>query len=347
MMQAGYLLLAVNLIGFFVLDWVFGLSRTAGYVLFVVLVLNAEICIASCWGPWSAWARAFATKEDRGLFLARMQRASQLVTTAALTAIALSGRLTAAGYRLLVAILFCYLIFAIRQFSFLPEPAASVAARPSAATLLGALRERRLWGLYGVACVQMVIGFPLLAVYTLEVLHYPATAITLAFGCRTVANFWCIGAWGRLADRIGYRRAMGITGTALGCGLLSWMLMPTHSGALSVAVLVSVVCVVGVLKSGFAIAFNVSLYEQIPESLSVPAFTILDVISSTTGQVYAAVSGIVMAHAATGISPVGGGIVIDSYKVAVAAAGIAALLLARVYRTHPSVVDDAAVPACA
>jgi MFS family permease len=327
LMQAGYLGLLLVLVGFFFLSTVTSLDRTSGFWLMTGCIVAAEICIASSWGvAWGAWTREFAGA-NRAYFLSRMRLATQLVSTVAmlLVSVLLGGRISVLGYRVILAVLACYLLFAVSQFGKLPEAerTSAKAVAPGAVTEPGpsiktALRDRRLWPVFAVSTLQMTIGFPLLASYVLVALHYPAFAITAAIGTRTMANLWWMGAWGRLSDRRGPTTVLVVTGSLLSLTLFTWVAMPAYAGPWTVGLLLLFIVAVQVLKSGFNIAFMSLSYDLIPEELSVPAFTVTDVLSSTTSQFYGLLAGVLITLSAGHSFPVLGLFRLDAYKLSVA-----------------------------
>ncbi|MFF3110096.1 MFS transporter [Kitasatospora sp. NPDC057904] len=348
-MQAGALGMVAVLALFAALAPLTRASPAWGYAAFALAVLGAEICIASSWGvAWNPWVRDFTTSADRAFFVSRMKLGSQLVSASGVVAVTLllGGRLTETEFDVLLAGLAGYLVFAARQFQHLPERRSPVprGSAPKGGGVWATLRVPGLRKVYLVGTCQMLIGLPLLTVYAVDVLHYPAAVLTTAVGVRTLANLWCLGRWGRLVDRLGPRTVMRRAGLALAVLLCGWVLVPSYNGLATSVLLVVFSSLVQVAKSGFSIAFNSHLYTQIPEEQSVPAFTLLDVLSSSTLQLYGALAGCLMPLAWSG-GPLPGWLPLDGYKAAVAAGGIVALcLVAPLFRAARRAPSSEATP---
>lgn len=251
---------------------------------------------------WQPLLRDITTVDDRGRFFARMRFSFTTVTVLITAGIPffIGDEITAAQYRVLLAIPVIGLLNHMFWISKVPEIRVETPARPA-----GRWRDNRIWRVLRTSralrlplLVNMLLqlpGFPLYVVYLRQVMHMPSYIISVFLFCPVLGAALSLLVWGRVADAIGFRRllsrlliaAMAIVPLhllilPLAGGTPGWQALGSR-GALSITVLFLMGFLGGVINSGRGLATTIMLHYHVKREDAIEAMNVFRIATLATG----------------------------------------------------------------
>lgn len=346
MMRWGYAAILGCLAVFPLVRPLLGVSRTAGFALFIAVVLAVEVAISCSWAiVWWAWMQDLVRPPERGRFLGRMRTITQAVSAAALLSVSLlfHSRVSYAGYNLLLGALAAWVLLALWQFGRIPDrpqPLPDQAGdvpdgrrRRFTADLAALFRHRGVRTLIVVLLALQLLTAPLLSTYLLDVIGLSPGMISRLIAIRTIVAVLALRQWGKFIDRYGAKKVQVGTALAIGCTSPLWLAVRSPSPGHLLSTLESwpLVLLIGVLTavalSGLNLAFLVDMQDVVPVEHAPAAFAVQDVITSSLAQLAFALAGVLIAAGRCGQTACGPAAV-DPYRILLLLALPAAAVIA-------------------
>ncbi len=278
-----------------VFPWVkplLGVNRTAGFALFVAVVLAVEIAISCSWAiVWWAWMQDLVKPPLRGRFLGRMRLTTQSVSAVVLLSVSLvfGSRVSYAGYNLLLGLLVGFVLLACWLFGRIPDrrPSGQAEERTRFGADLRVLaRHKPARTMLGVLLLSQLLTAPLLSTYLLEVIRLSPAVISRLIAVRTIVAVLALRAWGPAIDRYGASRVQMWTAVAAGGASLLWLAVRSPAGGTllgwPLVLLIGIVSATAV--SGLGLAYLTATQDLIPAKLATTAFALQDIVGSSAGQ---------------------------------------------------------------
>lgn len=360
-MRWGYCAILGCLLAFPWVQPLLAASRTAGFALFVAVVLAVEIAMSCSWAiVWWAWMQDLVRPPHRGRFLGHMRFTTQTVSALALLSISLlfHSRVSYAGYNVLLTALVCYVLLALWLFGRIPDrrpTAPSQDGGPSqfSADLRALARNRPARTMLGVLLLTQLLAAPLLSTYLLDVIRLSPGTISRLLAIRTIVGVVALRGCGPAIDRYGAKRVQLWTAAGAGASSLLWLAVRVSSAhrvtnnllGWPLVLLISVLSAAAM--SGFGLAYLADLQDTIPPSIATTAFALQDIISSSVAQLAFLLAGLLIAAGGCGARAVScAPALLDPYRALLvaglpAALGIVALLRRAMHRINLADPDQA------
>lgn len=274
----------------------------ARFIVFIIAVVGVEICISCSWGSaWLAWVREFTSDADRGRFLATMRFFTQLTAAIALLLFSalIRGNPQRWHFSVLFAVLAAYVMFARHQYGKLPEQ-----ARPTgetSLTLWSAVHDKNIRRVMFCSSLQAVTIVPL-SVSWLLLLAYPPFWVTVGASLETAVTLIALRMSAQILAKHSTIRVMTwVAGLQIGASLV-WLTLSRYGGPIDGVHYLILVVVTTSAFTVFGVAWIAGLYQVIPEESSTVGFALVDLLQSSTAQLYALLCGVILTALSTSSS---------------------------------------------
>lgn len=289
------------------------MSLSERIILIVLSTTLIEIAYSLSYGTvWSAWTAELFSPHERPIFLSISRGCSQLVMAAAflVQTILFKGSVTFTFYRIICSLLIVYLISSCVIYFVLPQGADGWAQGHGASDLNSgksvnwiswlASPDYRLIAYSAIS--QVFIGVPLLSVYIVSILGFPNEILGVALLARTTASLVALFFIGRWIQAVGAARAAIQSGRLVSICLIGWLLLSlvANRELLISIVMVSLVVAFSLSKSVFSISISNLTYDLVEKKDRVQIFTMVDLFSSTSLQISAALGALAISSSKNG-----------------------------------------------